>query len=226
MRLLLQAILGGILRFVVGYGLANWALIVSAVSAVGAFLWAFFSKWGYLPAALAALAAAVLMMWLVIGFVWLKQFGAPLVVKPVEDFSYALGYMGLSMGFDPGNPSALQIGVRFVNYGPRAVKYEVENIRVIVDDRTIAAPIFTNKGGVVPRGVSRTYYYPSFTADQIKDYLGKRPTGTIEFTILYGPYDGKYVRQLNMTIGTTYNLGDNPGIVDVIMKEDETDNAN
>ena len=65
------------------------------------------------------------------------------------------------LAVDEGNDDAtLGIGVNLFNVGPSAIKYKVEDLRVVIDDRTIANPTYDNQGGIVPRALSRTYRFP------------------------------------------------------------------
>jgi hypothetical protein len=187
MRWLFDNITSGIVRFFVGYVLTNWVPIMSAVAAIAAAAWAWIRQYDYLQIALSATAAFLIMMWIFIGFIWVKRLDDPLRVIQVVNYDFTLAYQGLTLALDPGNDEAcLQIGIDFFNVAPTAIRYKIKDLRVVIGDRTIPHPIYDNEGGIIPRAVSRIYHYPAFRKDAIKDYLGTRQNGTIEFSVIYG----------------------------------------
>jgi hypothetical protein len=216
MRWFFDNVMAGGLRFIVASILWNWVAIMSVLSAIGIAAWAWINKYDYLQISLAGLAAFVLVLWTCIGFIWIYG----LSVK--NDYGWTLAYGGLVLGLDQGNPDAtLQIGVNFLNVSASALHYKVEELRVIIDDRTIANPKYDNQGGIIPRGLSRTYRFPPFKKASIEDFLGKRVAGTVEFSVAYGPYDSAPVRRLRMKLNVSFRLDDKFGISDTIVSESE-----
>jgi hypothetical protein len=218
MRWLFGNVIGGVIRFIVAWVLWNWVLVVSVAAAIGAAAWAWASRYDYLQITLAGLASLLLVMWTSIGLVWIRK------LSNDAKYAWALGYQGLTLGLDTGNDNAtLQIGVNFINTGPGAIKYKVDQLRVIIDDRTIANPTYETEGGIIPRAVSRTYRFPPFKKATVVNYLGKRATGTVEFSIDYGPHDSVPTRRLKMRLNVSLRLDDKIGVVDTIASEEETD---
>jgi hypothetical protein len=218
MRWFFGNVVGGVIRFIVAWVLWNWVPVVSVVAAFGAAAWAWSTQYDHLQIALAALATFLLVMWISIGFVWIKKSNTK--VK----FDWALAYQGLTLGLDTGNDAAtLQIGVNFINVGPGAIKYKVDDLRVVIDDRTIANPTFDSEGGIIPKGIGRIYRFPSFKKATVQNYLGQRVVGKVEFSIDYGPYDSKPTRRLKMKLNVNFRLDAQPGIVDMIASEEEAD---
>jgi hypothetical protein len=175
MRWLFDNIIGGIVRFFVGYVLTNWVPIMSAVAAFAAAALALIKKYDYLQIAITASGVFLIVMWTCISFIWIRRLDEPLRVIQVVNYDYALAYQGLTLGLDVGNDeSCLQIGINFLNVGPMAIKYKITDFRVVIGDRTIPHPMYDNQGGVIPRAVGRIYRYPAFRKAAIKDYLGTR----------------------------------------------------
>jgi len=108
------------------------------------------------------------------------------------------------------------------NVASGAVKYKVEELRIILDDRTIASPKYDNEGGTIPRHIGRTYRFPTFKKSSIESYLGKRTTGVVEFSIAYGPHDSTPIRRLKMKLNVFLRLDDKPGIADTIVSESDS----
>lgn len=187
------------------------AIICGALTSLVVGWW--LSKRGYddVEISLVSFAVFIAIFWTV--------FGAGLLSKS-ENYDYALGYQGLVVALT--QEGELQVGVSLVNVGPSAIKYEVRDFHVVIDDRTLVKPAYDNKGGVIPRMIGRVYRYDYFRADTVKDYIGKSTKGLIEFAIDYGPYNGRPQRTLKMKLNTTFNLIYPPQVVDTILEEKET----
>ena len=214
MRWFFGNVLAGFIRFIVAWFLWNWVAVVSALAAIGAAGWAWASNYDHLQITLATLATFVLIMWTAIGFVSIIR------LSDKEKYDWALAYQGLTLGLDRGNADAtLQIGVNLLNVASGAVTYRVEELRVVLEDRTIAAPKYDNEGGTIPRHIGRVYRFPSFKKSSIEDYLGKRTYGTVEFSIVYGPHQSTPIRRLKMKLNVSLRLDDEHGIVDTIVSE-------
>lgn len=68
----------------------------------------------------------------------------------------------------------------------------------------------------------RTYRYPCFRKDQVREFLGQKVEGVLEFTATYGPADAKACRKLRMKLRLFLRLDEKPGISDIILSESET----
>jgi hypothetical protein len=216
MRWFLDNVLAGGLRFIVASILWNWVAIMSIVSAIGVAAWAWINKYDYLQITLAGFAAFCLVLWICIGFVWIYGLSSK------NSYDWGLAYLGLTLGLDPENAeAALQIGVNFANVAPTAVAYKIEDLRVVIEDRTIAHPKYDNQGGIIPRGMTRTYRFPAFKRSNVQEFLGGRHTGIVEFSIVYGAYDSAPVRRLKMKFNVALRLDDKFGLVDTIISESE-----
>jgi hypothetical protein len=161
---------------------------------------------------LASLAA----LWFFVGITKLwDRFGA---------YNYALGYESLFAAHDPNSTAlALQVGVIFRNVGPAAISYEVKDLRVVVGSTTIGQPNYLNSGGEIPRGLARCYRFPPFPQAHIAPYVGTVQTGTVEFTVLYGPAKSRSRRQLHMKLSVTYRFDiSNFGIADTLLVEEDS----
>jgi hypothetical protein len=202
----------------------DWAAVVAMIAAAGAAVWALLHPLPPVIIALIALTAFAATIWSINGIIWFARRNTPIETSPSHYYGYGLAYLGVHLGFDQGNEEAMvQIGVNLANAAAHPIKYKVERFDVIVGNRTIAKPIYLNEGGIIPRGASRTYRYPSFSKIDISEFLGKRLQGSIELAIAYGHPDESPVRRLKMKIEIWLRLDDKAGISDLIISEsDET----
>jgi hypothetical protein len=221
-RWFIDVFIGGFGRFLVALVLSNWVVIVSALFAAGATFWAYVTQMGYLKAALAGGAAFGLVLWILIGVVWFYRLGTPVVVIQTTDYSYTLAYQSVFLAVSPNDETAtVQIGIRFMNVSRGPIQYKMTEMRVVVEDRTLPNATFFNAGGIIPSATVREYRYPAFSKKAMADSLGRKVEGSVEFTVEYGPPNAAPVRRLHMKLLTTLDLGNNPGIVDVIAEEGE-----
>jgi hypothetical protein len=187
-------------------------LVFSAIIALVVAVWLYRNGYGSVKRGLIAFGVFVASMAL---FVMLA------VLSELEkNYDYALGYQSLVVALTPDGE--FQVGVILVNVGPAAIKYEVRDFRVVIGDTTITEPVFINKWGIIPKMLGRTYRYDYFRPDRVRDYLGKSTKGSVEFTIDYGPYNGRAQRTLKAKLNTTFNLIYPPQVVDTFAEEKET----
>jgi hypothetical protein len=139
-----------------------------------------------------------------------------------EGYAWGLAYEGPYLGFDQTREDAtLQLGVNIRNATFNPLKYTVERFDVVVGDRTIVAPVISNKGGIIPRASARTYFYAPFKRDQIQQFIGSNVEGSITFEFLYGHPDGPSVRRLKMKLSISLKLSDPIGMRDLILSESD-----
>ena len=203
----------------------NWGPIASAAVAAGTGAWAWWgyaARWGYLSVGVAVLLTFAALMWTINGIAWFAGRNRSISVHPDLDFSYGLAYEGILVAYNVTNDlSTLQIGVNLRNVSPSVLVYKVERFDVVIGNRTIAKPLFLTQGGLIPRGVGRTYRYPSFSKSDIADFIGQNPSGTIALAINYGYPNKRPTRQLKMKIDIALRLDGRHGGSDAIVCEDD-----
>jgi hypothetical protein len=161
-------------------------------------------------AATAAIAWFLVVFWTTIGIG---------VLNKSDNFDYALVWQGITVR----GQKDMQIGLQFVNYGPSAIKYEVNDFAVVIGNTTIPSPRYDNLGGVIPKGGSRNYSYPPFVESVLAPYLDKMTPGSLSFTVNYGPYGGLLKRTLKMKLNVSFLITDKGlGVADTIASEVET----
>lgn len=73
----------------------------------------------------------------------------------------------------------------------------------------------------MPAGMGRRYSYPPFKKSDISEFLGKLPSGSIDFDLVYGNPDASAARRLKMRIEISLRLDDKFGIHDTILTESD-----
>lgn len=133
--------------------------------------------------------------------------GIPFLVTRDPDYSYGLGYGGVYMGVDEGNPDAtIQLGVHITNCVGLPMRYAVERFHVSLGNRIVQFPQFVNNGGLLSAGSAHAYKYAPFPEATIKDFLGKRTAGEIEIHIVYGHPEHRIARRLSLKTAVWLNL--------------------
>jgi len=140
--------------------------------------------------------------------------------KLAFDYSYGLALERVYLGYDDSKkPPPVQLGLVLANAADGPLAYEVEHFEVIVEGRTKAEPVFKNYGGVIPKGKTSTFFYPSFGEElpKGKDHLD----GLIRFTILYGHPEVGMFRKASKELSVSLRLGAKTGIAYLITKESD-----
>ena len=133
---------------------------------------------------------------------------------------YGLAYEGISLGFDTTNDEhMLQLGVTFRNMSSNPILYTVKRFDVVIENRTIAKPIFTTFGGTISRAMARTYRYPAFAKKDISEFIGRHVKGSIKVEVEYGHPESQPVRRFWLLLDIDLRLDDKPGSADIIAEE-------
>jgi hypothetical protein len=111
----------------------------------------------------------------------------------------------------------LQIGLVFRNAADGPLLYDVERFDVVLENRTIAAPAFLNRGGVIPRGGATTYRYPPFGTDAIKPHMN----GTIRYSIRYGHPEIGFSRRCKKELAVSIRCDDKTAASYLIRSESD-----
>lgn len=191
-----------------------WGLPMSG----GFTYWAWVSQWGYLPIALTGLGVFVATIWGINGIIWFNRQRQPGKARVAFDYRYGLALHAVHLGRDEEKEEAsFQLGLILHNAVDWPMKYHVEDMIIIVGDRTIANPNFANLGGLISRGCYTTFYYSPFA----KTVERPRANGIIKFTIAYGHPDFGFSRRMKKTLNVSLRLDDKPGAVYVIESESD-----
>ena len=138
---------------------------------------------------------------------WLANQVVTFLRRNREGFSWGLAYEALVLAYNPSDANAgLQLGVAFRNVTMRPIQYYVERFDVVVANRTLTKPTFTNSGGVIPRATQRFFRAPAFPSADVAEFVGKPTQGTIEFVVAYGAPGQQATRQLTMRLDVTLNM--------------------
>ena len=138
---------------------------------------------------------------------------------------YGLTWEGLVPIFNPKGEEPLQFGIQLRNFSSGPIRYHIEKFQVLIGDRTspIGKPV--RPTNFLPRGGARLYRTQAFKRESLKEFFGKKTTGTVEFSIAYGHPDMPPVRRLKMTleINLEFSLNGEPplGFSDGIIEESD-----
>jgi len=209
-RLLMQSIvkfLRGLGSF--GASLANalvflttsWVLVMSALGS----LWIGLSDWGvnfiHNPNVQAVATVFLVVLWSAIGILVLIDRQRPRITRPYQDFQYGLTFEGLVPVYESNNEeSALQFGIQLRNFSSGPLRYTIEHFDVRIGTRSLPKLKKGTLTAYMPRGAGRVSSNIPFKKDDIKEFMGKRVTGTVEFAVSYGHPEHSPVRQLKMLL--------------------------
>ncbi len=149
---------------------AAMTTLVALASAVG--VW--FADWQHVQYWSASLATFVAIVWAAAGIVWLGTRSAPQFVRLHQDYRYSLTFEQLIPNYDPNDPErALSFGIQLRNFSGGPLRYVVEEFDVRVGRRALPRVKKDHLKSVMARGAGRTSTTEPFTAEDIKDLLGK-----------------------------------------------------
>ena len=172
-----------------------WTLLVSAINTVATVRWAWVTQWGHLPIYLVALATFTLSIWLINGLIWIARQSRPSHARITFDYSHGLALDGLSLGLDlQNNENTFELRPKFLNVSGGPIKYSVEKLDFKVEDRIVQ--IKNMSGGVLPKGVGRTFIPNAGFRREAYDQFSDRARGEFEYSLVYGhPDDRDYARR-------------------------------
>jgi hypothetical protein len=139
----------------------------------------------------------VLLLWTYIGLVWL------ITRKPRDwrTLRYGITFEGIQPNFDPrSEEGGLSLAVVVRNFSPAPIRYFIEEIDVHIGTRTLPSRYRKNSlQGILARGAARASTPIPFKLEHVREFVGKRVEGTLDFSIIYGDADKKPVRRLRMS---------------------------
>ncbi len=185
----------------------NWPLAMSAIVAI----WTALSDWAFGLASNARLHVAVLvflaLLWTFVGITVLIDRRRPRSVRTHPDYRYGLTFEGINPNIDAQNDVGwLTFGIQLRNFSQAPILVRFDHFDVRIGTRAIPKATQKNVTGYLPRGGGRVMSVPPFKKEDVKEFFGKRVTGTAEFAILYGHPESEPVRKLRMTIDITLGL--------------------
>jgi hypothetical protein len=149
------------------------------------------------PSFLGAAFIGTLVLWTYIGLVWL------ITRRPgdIKALRYGITFEGVTPTFNPTNhDGALSFALLIRNFSPVPLRYFVEEFDVYIDTRTLPTRYEKNSlQGILSRGAIRQSTAIPFKLEHIREFMGKRVEGTLDFSITYGDADKIPVRRLRMS---------------------------
>ena len=165
------------------------------------------------PTFLGAVFLFTMFLWTYIGLAWL------ITRKPrdVRALRYGVTFEGILPNFTPHNSEfALSFTLQFRNFSPSPLKYSVEEFSVQIETRALPSRYQKNSlQAVLSRGAARASGAIPFRIDHIREFMGKRVDGNLDFSIIYGDADRDYVRRLKMSHHLTLEFPNIPDLAAV-----------
>jgi hypothetical protein len=177
----------------------NWVVVVSVLLA----LWASLEDWATAfvtkPSTQTFLIVFLALLWTSIGLVVLADRRKPREVRATQDYRYGLTFEGVVPLYNPTeNEGTLALGITLRNYSSGPIRYDIDSLDLRIGTRSLPK---VEKGilyGHMARGAGRTSMPAAFNKSDIAEFMGKRPTGTLEVSILYGHPEHPPVRRLRI----------------------------
>src|SRR6266446_4790075 len=79
----------------------NWAVVMTVLTAIGTSVLATFQHWTQDSAVLVGIKVFLIVLWIIIGLLWLKDRKRPVITKPTPRIEWGLAWSGFSWGFEP-----------------------------------------------------------------------------------------------------------------------------
>jgi hypothetical protein len=203
--------LGTLAANILAFLTANWGVAVSAILAI----YVGFSQWAtgviHSPETQAAAATFLVLLWSYVGITILIDRHHPRDVRSVPDYRYGLTFEGINPNIDFLSDDAwLNFGVQVRNFSQAPIRYHIESFDVRIGTRALpkSEKQFT---GYLPRGSGKTISPAAFKKEDVREYFGKRVTGTAEFAITYGHPERKPERRLRIGTKITLHIQEKPG---------------
>jgi hypothetical protein len=139
------------------------------------------------------------------------------------NYAYGLAFKGIYFGYDRAANNKLenekfQLGLNLVNAIDGPLKYQVDQIDIIVGDRTHAKPEFPLLGGVIARGTDTNFLYPAFKRGTP---VVPQVEGIIKYLIRYGHPDSEFSRIAKKELKIMVNFGKQPGVAWTVISESD-----
>lgn len=96
----------------------------------------------------------------------------------------------------------------------------MEELDVILKDRTMASPTFVNRGGFISRDSRTVFFYPPFSK-KVLDECSPRSDGVLRYSVVYGHAESPYVRRAKKKLMLSVRLDAKPGVAYLIETESD-----
>lgn len=131
----------------------------------------------------------------------------------LERFIYTMRYalhreaIDYHINLEPDGTCSIQVGLRLKNNFAGYLRYEIQHMEVVIEDRTAENPQFYNRGVIIPPGSSDTFRYPFIPGIPVDWH-----TGSIKFTVRYGHPSGplRFQKSQELNLRASRVLGTPP----------------
>lgn len=203
--------LGSFLANVLSILTTQWAVALSAATAIVTGSVTALRDTMLLPGVYVGVGVFVAVLWTSIGICALIDRRKPRIVTSNQDYRYGLTFEGMVPHFSPVSSAiasqrgAMGFAFQIKNYSPGPIQYAVELVDIRIGSRTIPKLKPNELVGFMPRGGGKVIRPGGFRAGSLKEFYGKGETkGTVDIAFVYGAPDEPPVRRLRMSIETTF----------------------
>lgn len=152
-------------------------------------------------------------IWSAAGIAWLGTRGQPTITKPHQDYRYSLTFEGLHPNYTPDDlERTLGFRMDLRNFSGGPLRYVVREYDVRLGKRALPRIKKGHLQGLMARGAGRTSSTDPFSAEDIKDLIGKVTHGTVDIVVDYGPPDGPFVSTLTLGFDIVLDLTRGNGV--------------
>lgn len=193
--------LGSAVSTAIGLLSAQWILAISVVLGLVAAAWTTANEFVRLPAVQTGAATFLAVLWTFIGLDTVLRRKKAVIVRTEQDYRYGLTMEGIFPNYIPDDPhETLTFALLIRNFSTAPIKYEIEEFDVRIGNRALPKIQKGRLKGYLPRGGGKRSAPGTFSQDDIKDFVGKKVTGTIEIKVLYGHPEREPVRRLKINL--------------------------
>lgn len=220
--------LGTLVANILAFLTANWGVAVSAVVAIYVAL----SQWATSvvnsPTTQAAALTFLVLLWGYIGITFLIDRHHPRIVKTVPDYRYGLTFEGVLSNIDIlSEDSWLAFGIQVRNFTQSPIRYRVESFDFRIGSRALPK-VEKQPVGYLARGSGKIITPSAFKKADVREFFGKRVSGTAEFSITYGHPEMKPERRLRIETKIMLQIEEREGApplvgfgADIVREDDE-----
>ncbi len=186
--------LGGHTATVLTFLTTNWALTMSTVAAAIVGFWDQATAFAGDPKTRSVILVFLAVLWTSIGVRVIIAQNRPRIVKTAHEYPYSVIIEGIAPIYNQGSADrAFSIAVNFRNVGAGPIRIRLEELRIVVGDRTLPdSPSPADM--VLARLAARAYQSGGFKRDVLKGEM----TGSLTFSVIYGPPDGNFIRRFKL----------------------------
>lgn len=189
---------------------ASWGIVMSAALGIFAAIDGSAYDIANNPHVQVGVGTFVAVLWTYIGFIVIADRRKPRVTRPYQDYHYGLTFEGLIPTYEPSNEEgALQFGIQLRNYSSGPIRYTIEYFDVRIGSRSLSKFKKATLTSFMPRGAGRVSSNMPFKKDDIKEFTGKRVSGTVECAITYGHPEMSPARRLKTVINIVLMFKEN-----------------